>query len=106
MDKVFASPAAAVADVADGASIAIAGFGVGHSYPNSLVIDMPCLQSAAQGLTANNGQLTHGQLKKLRKALKATAQKPNSAVSQAIKLMIVNFSSQITKGAVAPRVGR
>jgi 3-oxoacid CoA-transferase len=38
MHKIFDSPAAALADVADGSSVAIAGFGVGHSYPNSLVI--------------------------------------------------------------------
>lgn len=36
MNKVIASPQAAVADITDGATVAIAGFGVGHSYPNSL----------------------------------------------------------------------
>ena len=36
-DKVFAAPAAAVADVADGSSIAIAGFGVTHRFPSSLI---------------------------------------------------------------------
>lgn len=38
MQKIFESPAAALVDIADGSSVAIAGFGVGHSYPNSLVI--------------------------------------------------------------------
>ena len=37
MDKVFDSPAAAVADIADGSSVAIAGFGVTHRFPSSLI---------------------------------------------------------------------
>jgi 3-oxoacid CoA-transferase len=37
MDKVLASPAAAVADIEDGASIGIAGFGVSHRFPSSLI---------------------------------------------------------------------
>ncbi|GJF04015.1 3-oxoacid CoA-transferase [Pseudonocardia sp. D17] len=36
-DKVYPSPAAAVADIADGSSIAIAGFGVTHRFPSSLI---------------------------------------------------------------------
>ena len=35
MDKVVASPEAAVADIGDGASIGIAGFGVAHRFPGS-----------------------------------------------------------------------
>lgn len=38
MDKVFDSPAAAIEDVATGASIAIAGFGIGHRFPSSLIL--------------------------------------------------------------------
>src|ERR1700736_6993970 len=37
MDKVFASPAEAVADLPDGASIAISGFGLSSGVPNSLL---------------------------------------------------------------------
>jgi 3-oxoacid CoA-transferase len=37
MDKLVASPAAAVADIRDGASIGIAGFGVAHRFPSSLI---------------------------------------------------------------------
>jgi 3-oxoacid CoA-transferase A subunit len=49
MDKVLASPAAAVADIGDGASIGIAGFGVAHRFPSSLIIAL-CDQGSA-GLT-------------------------------------------------------
>ena len=37
MDKVVASPADAVADIPDGASIAISGFGLSSGVPNSLL---------------------------------------------------------------------
>jgi 3-oxoacid CoA-transferase len=37
MDKVFPSPEAAVADIADGSTVAIAGFGVAHRFPSSLI---------------------------------------------------------------------
>ncbi|HEY7742987.1 MAG TPA: 3-oxoacid CoA-transferase [Burkholderiales bacterium] len=38
MDKVFASPEQAVADIPDGATIAIAGFSVAHRFAASLII--------------------------------------------------------------------
>lgn len=38
MNKVFASPEQAVADIADGATIAIAGFSVGHRFATSLIL--------------------------------------------------------------------
>ena len=37
MDKVIPTPADAVVDIPDGASVAIAGFGVPHRWPSSLV---------------------------------------------------------------------
>jgi 3-oxoacid CoA-transferase len=38
MNKVYPSPAQAVADIGDGATIAIAGFSVGHRFANSLIL--------------------------------------------------------------------
>lgn len=38
MDKVFASPQQAIADIPDGATIAIAGFGVVHRFATSLIL--------------------------------------------------------------------
>ncbi|HEX5996215.1 MAG TPA: 3-oxoacid CoA-transferase [Jiangellales bacterium] len=37
MDKAVASPAAAVEDIVDGSTIGIAGFGVAHRFPSSLI---------------------------------------------------------------------
>jgi len=49
MDKVVASPAAAVADIGDGASIGIAGFGVAHRFPSSLILALR--DKGSSGLT-------------------------------------------------------
>ncbi|GLY65602.1 3-oxoacid CoA-transferase [Amycolatopsis taiwanensis] len=49
MDKVKASPAEAVSDIGDGASIAIAGFGVAHRFPSSLVVALH--EQGTTGLT-------------------------------------------------------
>ncbi len=38
MDKFVGSPAEAVADIGDGSSVAIAGFGIGHRFPSSLIL--------------------------------------------------------------------
>ncbi len=37
MDKVVASPEQALADISDGATVAFAGFGLAHRFPNSLL---------------------------------------------------------------------
>jgi 3-oxoacid CoA-transferase len=37
MDKVVGSPADAIADIHDGATITVAGFGLGHRFPTSLL---------------------------------------------------------------------
>src|SRR5579859_5756160 len=50
MDKVFASPADAVADVPSGASIAISGFGLSSGVPNSLL----AAAAARGGASLNN----------------------------------------------------
>ena len=38
MNKIFESPAQAIADIGDGATIAIAGFSVGHRFATSLIL--------------------------------------------------------------------
>lgn len=54
MNKVFESTSDAVADIKDGASIAIAGFGVGHSYPNSLVLALQAQRGQNLAIIANS----------------------------------------------------
>jgi 3-oxoacid CoA-transferase subunit A len=49
MDKVVATPKAAVADIPEGATIAIAGFSVGHRFASSLIIALR--DQGTKGLT-------------------------------------------------------
>jgi 3-oxoacid CoA-transferase len=49
MDKVVSSPAAAVEDIVDGSTVGIAGFGVAHRFPSSLVTALR--DRAVTGLT-------------------------------------------------------
>src|SRR6476620_5484399 len=37
MDKVVGSPEEAIADLPDGATLSVAGFGLGHRFPTSLL---------------------------------------------------------------------
>jgi 3-oxoacid CoA-transferase len=49
VDKVYPSAAAAVEDIADGSTVGIAGFGVAHRFPSSLVTALHA--TAVTGLT-------------------------------------------------------
>jgi 3-oxoacid CoA-transferase len=49
MGKVSQTPAEAVRDIHDGASIAVAGFGVAHRFPSSLIVALH--EQGASGLT-------------------------------------------------------
>jgi 3-oxoacid CoA-transferase len=49
MDKVISSPAVAVNDITDGSTIGIAGFGVAHRFPSSLVTALH--RKGVRGLT-------------------------------------------------------
>ena len=49
MDKVVATPGEAVCDIGNGASIGIAGFGVAHRFPSSLI--MALCDKGSTGLT-------------------------------------------------------
>lgn len=45
MNKIVGSPAEAVADIVDGSSVAIAGFGLAHRFPSSLIMALGDLGS-------------------------------------------------------------
>jgi 3-oxoacid CoA-transferase len=85
MDKVFESPGRAVADIADGATIAIAGFSVGHRFANSLIIALR--EKGTKGLTLVCNSLgdpgaTRGQIlaenKQVKKLIAAFSVRPGT----------------------------
>jgi len=75
MDKVVASPKDAVADIADGSTVAIAGFGLGHRFAGSLITalrdhgakDLTVVCNSLGGAGGIQGQILaeNGQIAKL-----------------------------------------
>jgi 3-oxoacid CoA-transferase len=96
MNKVVASPAEAIADIADGSTIAIAGFSVGHRFANSLIIALR--EKGTKGLTLVCNSLgdpgaTRGQIlaenKQVKKLIAAFSVRPGTPTAS---------EEQITKG--------
>lgn len=58
INKIWASPEAAMADVPDGASVAVAGFGLTHSFPSSLTVALR--EQGAKRLTIIANSLGEG----------------------------------------------
>jgi len=95
MDKVVESPEKAIADIADGATIAIAGFSVGHRFANSLIIALR--EKGTKGLTlvcnslgdpgATRGQILaeNRQVKKLVAAFSVRPGTPTASEEQIAK---------------------
>ena len=95
MDKVVASPEQAVADIQDGATVAIAGFSVGHRFANSLILALR--EKGTKGLTlvcnslgdpgATRGQILaeNRQVKKLIAAFSVRPGTPTASEEQIAK---------------------
>lgn len=88
MNKVFASPEQAIADIPDGATIAIAGFGVAHRFATSLIIALRDKGTKALTLVCNSlgdPGATRGQIlaenKQLRKLIAAFSVRPGMPTS-------------------------
>ena len=85
IDKIVGSTGEAVADVPDGASVAIAGFGLQHSFPSSLTVALR--KQGAKRLTVVANSLGEG-------PLRSTALIENSQVSR----LVVSFSGRAGQG--------
>ena len=81
INKIWESPKAAVADIVDGASVAISGFGVAHRFPSSLIVALKEL--GARGLCIVSNSLGDG-------PFRAQALVENHQVNR----MIVSFSAR------------
>jgi 3-oxoacid CoA-transferase len=92
MDKVYASPEQAIADIAEGATIAIAGFSVGHRFATSLIIalrdrgtknlTLVCNSLGDPGATRGQILAENRQVKKLIAAFSMRAGTPTAAEDQ------------------------
>jgi len=92
MNKIFASPEQAVADIADGATIAIAGFSVGHRFATSLILALRDKGTKALTVVCNSlgdpgatrGQILaeNGQVKKLIAAFSVRPGTPTASEEQ------------------------
>ncbi|MGH6690191.1 MAG: 3-oxoacid CoA-transferase [Gammaproteobacteria bacterium] len=92
MDKVVGSPEEAVADVSNGATIAIAGFSVGHRFATSLILalrdkgtkDLTLVCNSLGDPGATRGQILaeNGQVKKLVAAFSARPGTPTASEEQ------------------------
>src|SRR5438552_2238620 len=92
MDKVVASPEEAVADISNGATIAIAGFSVGHRFATSLILalrdkgtkDLTLVCNSLGDPGATRGQILaeNGQVKKLVAAFSARPGTPTASEEQ------------------------
>ena len=92
MDKVIASPEQAVADVQDGATIAIAGFSVAHRFAASLILalrekgsrelTLVCNSLGDPGATRGQILAENGQVKKLIAAFSVRPGTPTASEAQ------------------------
>ena len=85
MDKVVASPEQAIADIQDGATIAVAGFSVAHGFANSLILALRAKGTKNLTLVCNSlgdAGATRGQIlaenKQLKKLVAAFSVRPGS----------------------------
>lgn len=88
IDKIYESPASAVADVPDGASVSIAGFGMTHSFPTSLTVALR--EQGARRLCIVANSLGSG-------PYRSTALIENHQVNR----LIVSFSARAGEGTSA-----
>ncbi|WP_199564882.1 3-oxoacid CoA-transferase [Spongiactinospora rosea] len=93
INKVYESPAAAVADVPDGSSVSIAGFGMTHSFPTSLTVALReqgarrlCIvaNSLGTGEYRSNTLIENRQVNRLIVSFSARAGEARSAAEQQI----------------------
>lgn len=92
MDKVVASPAEAVGDVNNGATVAIAGFGVAHRFATSLILalrdkgtkelTLVCNSLGDPGATRGQILAENGQVKKLIAAFSVRPGSPTASEEQ------------------------
>ena len=93
MDKVIASPEQAIADIADGATVAIAGFGLEHRFATSLILALRdkgtkglCLVCNSLGGPGQRGQVL-AENRQVRKLIAAFSDRPGVKTASAQQIV-------------------
>ena len=104
MNKVIATPEQAIADIADGATIAIAGFSVGHRFATSLILALRDKGTRELCLVCNSlgdPGATRGQIlaenKQVKKLIAAFSVRPGTPTAS---------EDQIVAGQLEVEIGR
>ena len=110
MDKTIPSPAQAVADIADGATIAIAGFGIGHRFATSLILALRdkgtkdlCIVSNSLGGPGQRGQLL-AENKQVSRLISAFSDRPGMKTASEEQIIAGELISELVpQGILAER---
>src|SRR6266849_3071970 len=96
MNKIFASPEQAVADIPDGATVAIAGFGVAHRFATSLICALRDQKTKDLTLVCNSlgdAGATRGQIlaenNQVKKLIAAFSVRPGTPTASEMEVELV-----------------
>jgi len=107
MDKVISTPELAVADIGDGATVAIAGFGVGHRFATSLILALRDKDSRDLCVVCNSlggpGQI-RGQVlaenRQIRKLISAFSDRPGIKTASEEQIIAGELLSELVPQGV------
>src|SRR5262249_57513390 len=107
MDKTVASPQQAVADVSEGATVAIAGFSVAHRFATSLILalrdkgtkDLTLVCNSLGDPGATRGQIL-AENRQVRKLIAAFSVRPGAPTASEEQIAAATMRAQLAPQAI------